>query len=1175
MRKITFYTLLLSLCFHSYSQIGFQEIEITGFSNAYGLTASAAAGDLDGDGDIDVVTSHYDGFPGLVWYKNTDGQGTFGYQRPVSSDFDSASSNIITKDIDNDGDLDIFASTNSSIVWFENTDGLGNFSTTNIITQDVDRVTSIRSVDIDGDGDLDLISTSYNDKKLAWYENIDGLGNFGAQQIITIHSLSWALAYGEDMDGDGDMDIIASLDDIVWFENTDGNGAFTIEHQISSIDYKALTPKDIDGDGDIDIIIPAGYNDHLIWYENINGSGNFSSIRYIDTSINGDVDITNADDLDGDGDVDILIDGNGLFLYLNNGNNSFSGGLNILNNTNSGVNAIEILDIDGDNDLDILAGSGGHGLIWLENTNGMADFVQNTISFSAEDPDSSFLSDLDNDGDIDILTTANGQIAWFENLDGNQNYEIQHNIYNNLYMNIKSASAFDLDGDNDMDIIGSITGDDKIIWFENVDGQGTFENQTIITFSCDAPIMTHASDIDGDGDLDLLSASYNDDKIAWYENLDGQGTFGVQQLISTNANYAIYVKGVDIDMDGDIDVVSASRNDDKIAWYENTDGLGTFSSEKIISSQANSIRSIDIKDIDGDGDLDILSGSSSETKIAWFENLDGLGNFSSENILAPDASLALSVFFEDVDNDGDLDAVSLTSSRKIVWFENINGNFDNVQQEISPTLNSDPIMISGDLDQDGDIDFISGSSTAYNGRVKWHKNLGLFGNQINGTVTYNINNDDCNTGNWGMNNIMINADNGNDSFSTFTLSSGGYELPVNEGNFTTTISSNLPSYFAFNPTSVNSSFTGIGNSDIANFCITPNTIVNDLSISIYPSINEPRPGFDTTYRIVYKNLGTTQLSGNVTFEYDNTKLQFLNASETVNSQTSNSLTFNYSNLNPFETRVIDLQFNVFAPPTTNIGEVLSTTATINPVTGDNTEEDNVFTLEQTVIGSYDPNDIQVLEGDQILLEDVDKYLHYIIRFQNTGTASAINVNVENVLDANLDWTTMQLESLSHDGRVEIRDGNMVNFIFNYINLPDSTSDEPNSHGFIAYKIKPKSTVAIGDIMYNKADIFFDFNPPIITNTVSTEIVETLSVNEFAENEFSIYPNPTKDIIHINGKERINKLSIHDLNGRLLKEIKLSNSQTSTEVAINNYAIGLYFLSIETDKGIYTHKIIKK
>ena len=278
------------------------------------------------------------------------------------------------------------------------------------------------------------------------------------------------------------------------------------------------------------------------------------------------------------------------------------------------------------------------------------------------------------------------------------------------------------------------------------------------------------------------------------------------------------------------------------------------------------------------------------------------------------------------------------------------------------------------------------------------------------------------------------------------------------------------------------------------------------------------------------------------------------------------------NLNPFETRTIDLEFNVFAPPITNIDDVLVSTATINPVSGDETEEDNVFELNQTVIGSYDPNDITVLEGDEIFIEDANKYLHYLIRFQNTGTASAINVNVEHVLDDKLDWATMQLESLSHTGRVEIENQTDVSFIFNNINLADSTSDEPNSHGFIAFKIKPKSNVQVGDIISGVADIYFDFNPPIITNTVSTEVVESLSIDEANAETVKLYPNPAKNMIEMTSNQVIKSLMVIDINGRVLQILEILTTDYSLD--ISNLSKGVYFVELQSGESKSTKKFIK-
>jgi len=408
------------------------------------------------------------------------------------------------------------------------------------------------------------------------------------------------------------------------------------------------------------------------------------------------------------------------------------------------------------------------------------------------------------------------------------------------------------------------------------------------------------------------------------------------------------------------------------------------------------------------------------------------------------------------------------------------------------------------------------------------------------------------------------------------LSNGVYRLFPDEGTYTTSVIGGLPNSYSVSPLSAISEFTGLENTDIVDFCVVPTIVFNDLNIVFYPSINDPRPGFDTSYQIVYSNAGTTQLSGDITFQYDDSKIQFLNASETVASQTNNTLTLNYSNLNPFETRTINLDFNVFPPPTTNNDDILVSTITINPVSGDETEEDNTFELEQTVIGSYDPNDIQILEGDEVHIDDANKYLHFLIRFQNTGTASAINVRVEHILDNKLDWTTMQLQSLSHEGRVEITDGSEVKFIFDNINLPDENSNEEGSIGYIAFKIKPKEDVIVGDIISGVADIYFDFNPPIITNTATTEFVEILGNEVFnTKNTISLYPNPANNLLNLKSDFEIQHIEVYDIFGKLILEKDFKEISAEVQINIENLSSGLYLLVVQSDSAKKVLKFIKQ
>jgi hypothetical protein len=140
----------------------------------------------------------------------------------------------------------------------------------------------------------------------------------------------------------------------------------------------------------------------------------------------------------------------------------------------------------------------------------------------------------------------------------------------------------------------------------------------VITTAVTLAVSVYATDLDGDGDADVLSASYQDDKIAWYENLGG-GTFGAQQVITAAADGAWSVYATDLDGDGDADVLAASNWDDKIAWYENLGG-GAFGAQQVITTAAKGAWSVYATDLDGDGDADVLSASELDGKIAWYEN---------------------------------------------------------------------------------------------------------------------------------------------------------------------------------------------------------------------------------------------------------------------------------------------------------------------------------------------------------------------------------------------------------------------------------------------------------------------------------------------------------------------------------------------------------------------------
>ena len=447
-------------------------------------------------------------------------------------------------------------------------------------------------------------------------------------------------------------------------------------------------------------------------------------------------------------------------------------------------------------------------------------------------------------------------------------------------------------------------------------------------------------------------------------------------------------------------------------------------------------------------------------------------------------------------------------------------------------------------------------------------------NLIQGVLTLDENNNGCDGVDPIIPNILIKSTDGTNKFATLTDTNGTYSIPVLDKTYETTPQGLFSQgNISINPTSYTTTFTGFSNTETADFCINFNQNSYDLNVKLIPII-PARPGFDTIYQLVYENLGVTVDSGSIILTFDDTMQSFVSASPAEDASTSNTITFNFTNLKPFEKRVINVTMNTFTPPTVNGDDILNFVATITPTELDVTPEDNTYILAQTVVNSFDPNDKQVLQGTEITVDETGNYLDYIIRFQNTGTASAINVAITDVLTPRLDWDSIKIISASHPYSTRITNGNFVEFIFN-INLPAEQEDEPASHGFIAFKINPRSTVVIGDIISGNASIYFDYNAPIITNSVSTTVVEnTLSINKNElEASLRIYPNPatTELNIKVSKDVKVNKVSFYSVTGKLL----FSTLKTSSNYDLTNFKSGIYFVKVETNKGVVNKKIIKK
>ena len=201
------------------------------------------------------------------------------------------------------------------------------------------------------------------------------------------------------------------------------------------------------------------------------------------------------------------------------------------------------------------------------------------------------------------------------------------------------------------------------------------------------------------------------------------------------------------------------------------------------------------------------------------------------------------------------------------------------------------------------------------------------------------------------------------------------------------------------------------------------------------------------------------------------------------------------------------------------------------------------------------------------------YFTYTVHFQNTGTASAINVRILDTLNNKLDLSTFQVINYSHANSISLN-RNILTIRYSNILLPDSASNPEASKGFVQYRIKPKSNLPVGTQITNTALIYFDYNAPVVTNT-TINFFDLTGIAELSTHElFNVYPNPTKNNITIEtyGSFTKSSITIYDITGRKVMEKELLQNKTGIE--ISRLASGVYYLRLTNDNSVAGSKFIK-
>ncbi len=333
-------------------------------------------------------------------------------------------------------------------------------------------------------------------------------------------------------------------------------------------------------------------------------------------------------------------------------------------------------------------------------------------------------SDIDRDGDPDVLVTANedNELSWYENVGGGTFGP--ERIITRDGDGCRYAWAADLDGDGDEDAIGSFKFADRTGWFENL-GDGTFGPENTLSFSSASAATVHAADLDADGDIDVLQASAADATASWFENLGG-GAFGPEQAFTTGVETAYGIHAADMDGDDDIDVLLGAAKAATVGWFENF-GAGAFGPYRIVDDQTIGTRSVYAADLDDDGDNEILAAAEQGMTVAWWDNLGG-GAFGPRNVLTDTTDGSKSVVAADLDGDADLDVLAAALwAEEVFWFENLGGATFGPKQVLMSGAEYAYSTFASDLDGDGDVDVLAGHEVA-----GWIPNLGgaTFGPEI-------------------------------------------------------------------------------------------------------------------------------------------------------------------------------------------------------------------------------------------------------------------------------------------------------------------------------------------------------------------------------------------------------------------------------------------------------------
>jgi len=1036
--------------------------------------------DMDGDGDLDVAI--FDTMGELAWLEN-DGNDVFEERHSIDS-FNNGFGQFEVGDVNGDGanDFVVYSASAHRLAWSKNLGG-GEFSTYQTIYEPEYSSMTMELGDLDHDGDVELVAAfAGTPDHVHVFDLVPGTTEFtdlGAFYVGNFFIRDMKLL---DVNLDGHLDlIIAHSDSLGVFQiNGTGDNGFGSGSQMfsDSLNIKHMFVADMDGDSDQDLVVQ--YNGGVGLIENNGGVLLQPTLLYAVDHYYPPI----VGDIDGDGDVDVIDDNYATVDWYHNNAGDFSERSVF---TSNHFEHVSLYDLDFDGDLEVFGGTDAGSFIGFYENLGNDQFAGLApVGRGVAGAHDMKMADLDGDGlkDLVVASAGDSRLLWYPS--DRQKFLEPYVIIDIQATTVNSLAIKDDDADGDMDILAGLKNPALVVRYENLGG-GVFADRVIIADSVYQVNELISADLDDDGIEELVIGGISG---VFMMHLTGLGLYGETSVVDTLGLITHDMEIADLDMDGALDLVVASYGEHSVYWYANN-GTGTFGPRQTITMTAGVVGAAQVADLDGDGDNDVLT-TNNGPHMVWFAN-DGAGSFTLANIIDPVSDDVGSLRCLDMDMDGDVDILASFDNGggmqgAIAWYPNDGAGGFTERRSLMDGLRwlGWPDLL--DLDSDGDPDVIF--SEFYKPSIRYFENLVLGGTRVRGHVYSDEDGDgvrDPDEPPVPM--VFVVCD--PDVSSPISGPDGLFYLYLPEGNYEIS-PANLPEFWGVVSDPATYHIQVLGNIPL----------IDSLDLGLAPVIDTTlvRPhidvlaapcGGETIHYLTLVNAGTTIASGVVSYSID-PAYEFLNSTPPPDSVVGNNFFWHFSDLPYMQPWAISCA--VVNPTSNELADLVQENAlTVTTAYPDGSPMwTYTATLPIALLCSYDPNDKAVLpkgHGEHgAIAHDIER-LTYTIRFQNIGAGPAFDVRVRDRLSEHLDPATVRLDSWSHvptDLRVEA-DGELA-VEFAGIMLPGNDMDSLGSQGFITFNVAVRPDRPALTEVRNTAEIHFDFEEGIMTNTTLNTLV---------------------------------------------------------------------------------------